>query len=207
MRQQWNAMQDGLERTDDVIKEMQGQSIIVAEQVEIMRRQAKSMDESVVFGLRAYVGVHSVGVSFHYSAERVTLKIENIGKVPASKIKIEVFAEIETQIENSTDASKVFEKTLIAYYFADYGGNKLFPGNLPIQIVMPFRDDFDVERHHVLIEEGRERLIVRGNINFFDGFNADKNTLFAFRYVGDDFWTPDPVHEGREASQQATNPN
>jgi len=203
MERQGKAMQDGLERTDKVIDKMEAQS-------EILRKQAKSMDESVVFGLRAYVGIHSIGINF--LTNRLHIQVENIGRVPAKDVRVDVQMEVAIPPKCMPEG---YDLSLGAYVFTTklipfhYGEAKLFPGNLNINIIIPIKrwlsEGLSDEQIH-LITQGDARLIVRGNINFCDGFNADKNTPFALRFSPQaDCWLPHPIlspEKARRASEE-----
>lgn len=157
------------------------------------------MDRSLVVGTRAYVGIHSIGIDF--TAKRVFVQIENIGKVPASEIKVGVVMEVHIpekwirMVEVPSNwGKKGGGKTLAVPFGYDYGKTKLFPGNLNITILILLNDWYISDKHLDLIKEGRAQLVVRGNINFSDGFNSGKNSPFALRYVAkDELWVPEPI--------------
>jgi hypothetical protein len=195
-------MDESLTKTDSVIEKMEAQS-------EILRKQAKSMDESVVFGLRAYVGVHSIEMDL--AAKRIFIQIENIGKVPASEIKVDVEMDIRIALActpvgyTASPWSKPDAINLLSIPLRyDYGHAKLFPGNLKIKLIVPL-DRWLTDEELFLIQQGHARFIVRGNINFCDGFNMDKNTAFALRYSHRvDCWLPHPVLSPEEEEKADT---
>jgi hypothetical protein len=122
MKQQQEAMQDGLTRTDRVIEKMQlqleaidkqeahlltqakaaataaematGQLVAMQHQEQAQIEQAKTMDRQLVLGTRAYLGIQSV--SLDIASKRVFLHVENVGKVPAKDILVvtEIKAEV-----------------------------------------------------------------------------------------------------------------
>lgn len=184
----------------DQLTAMQGQLVAVQDQVEIMEGQAKSMDESVVYGLRAYVGVHSI--DYDPETDRVFLQVENIGKVPAENI--DVFIEIEVKVPAKFLPFRPFiervlndepdgpQTTTFGFRYRFGRKAKLFPGNLKIKIRIPLEPWFREELP--LIRSGAARLVARGNINFMDGFHKDKNSPFSFRYrLSDKCWFPHPL--------------
>jgi hypothetical protein len=189
MDAQWDAMRQGLSRTDKVIEKMEAQLVAVKEQAEIMGKQAKSMDQSVVFGLRAYVGVRSITLDLQ--KKRIFLEIGNTGKVPAKNIKVQILLRVEIPEEFRKPEPFHFVEVQTG---SDYGNTKLFPDTLPIKFVIRLDEDPMIASRLDLIAAGHARMIIRGNINFMDGFHSDKNTPFAFRYfLRDNLWSPYPV--------------
>jgi hypothetical protein len=193
-RRQWEVMED--------------QWKAVKDQAEIMRKQARSMDESVVFGLRAHVGVGSF--KFDLDRKRVFIEIENIGKVPAKDIKLEVILSVEIPQE-FISRIPVAQKVERPFQFmqidtgAEYGGTKLFPGSLPITFVVHLDNDLLDNDQYGLITAGHAKVVVNGLITFHDGFNSGKKTPFSFRYfLKDNLWSPSPVPdlEGGETDRE-----
>lgn len=187
---------------------MEEQWKAVNEQVEIMRKQARSMDESVVFGLRAHVGVGSI--KFDLDRKRVFIEIENIGKVPAKDIKLEVILSVKIPQE-FISRIPVAQKVGRPFQFmqidtgAEYGGTKLFPGSLPITFVVHLDNDLLDNDQYGLITAGHAKVVVNGLITFHDGFNSGKKTPFSFRYfLKDNLWSPSPVPdlEGGETDRE-----
>jgi len=189
---------------------MQGQLDAMKEQAEIMRKQAKSMDQSVVFGLRAYLGIHSVGINLE--TKRFYLQVENIGKVPASDIKVSVEIEViiargcitkEYKPSRWSGPNAVNILTVPLEY--DYGKTKLFPGNLKIKIVESLSEWF-TDGEISWVRQGDARMIIRGNISFEDGFNKDKNSPFALRYSARaECWLPHPILSPEEERRDEEN--
>lgn len=165
-------------------------SIVSYKQWEAMKGQAESMDESVVYGLRAYVGIHSVGIS--QAKTRLYIQIQNVGKRPAEKIK--VIGEARFTIPD--------KPVMILPLSRDFGRARLFAGAHRINMVFEIDKVLSGEQIQSLLTKNPE-IIVSGNINFMDGFHKDKNSPFALRYDRvDDRWFSEPIPETDATSQK-----
>jgi hypothetical protein len=213
---QWQSMKDSLERTDRVIDKMEDQLKAVDDQAEIMRKQAETMDQSLVFGTRAYVGVHSIVFNPH--KKRILLQIENIGRVPAKDIEviIELMIHIpdhlmpppapdgtrrgwelkpsREQVVANVDPAIFDYWELRIPWLNPFGRTKLFPGSLKLGVVIRLDEIFYITpAQYQSITAGNAKMFVRGMIRYSDGFHSGKRTEFAFRYyLKDDLWIAIP---------------
>src|SRR6185369_2310869 len=181
-------------------RSMQGQLNAMERQEQAMRDQAKSMDKSVVFGLRAYLGIFSI--VFNPETKLIFVQIENTGKVPAENI--DVLIEVEAKYIRPTiqpvpmlrilqgEANTEPAPLVIARRYRFGEKATLLPGTLKIGISVPLVEPWINQDQIDAIESNDIRLVVRGNINFMDGFNKDKNSFFAFRYRKP-LWYPHPL--------------
>jgi hypothetical protein len=174
---------------------------VMRRQWRTMERQARSADQSVVFGLRAYVGIHSLD-PIDTETKRICLRIENSGKVPAYDVNVKVLMEVRIPEQSIPDEQARNPPWKIGGGFTHmnwgyshhYGRAKLFPrGNLPIAI--PVALNSWLSRKQIdLIAEGPAEMRFKGNIEFNDGFHKGKNSSFAFRYSHESHqWIVDAV--------------
>ena len=84
---QWRAAHDGLDRTDKMIENMQGQLASLVNQEKAMQDQTKLMADALVIGNKAYVDIHSPEAEL--KQERLILLIENTGNIPAKDVKVD----------------------------------------------------------------------------------------------------------------------
>jgi hypothetical protein len=204
MAQQRLAMQDSLDRTDMVISKMGEQLDAIKRQEMILAKQAKTMDQSLVLGTRAYVGIQNV--NFDIASKRLFLNIENVGKVPAkdivivTEIKAEVLARKYLSVcSQATQVRDWPEKEDVRYLQLSFlnrlGRTRLFPGNLRIPVVLrldesPYMSDQQLS----LITGGYAKFTIRGLVTYSDGFDFGKKTEFAFRYLGrNSLWVPEVI--------------
>lgn len=202
-RQQWQSMVDGLDRTDKMIENMQGQltSMVHQEtamegQLTAMREQTKIMDDSLKISQRAYVGVHSIETE--WEAKRIAITIENTGRTPAEDVKaiVELRAMIPKQWLQPNEQELSIRKVE-----NDFGHTKLFPGNLKIRIYayldgVPFK-------YYPLFVQGHGVIILRCWITYGDGFGNTQTTESAFSYLKDEHtkdgqWYTFPVRSADE---------
>jgi hypothetical protein len=179
-----------------------------------VRKQAKTMDEAFKIPNRAYVGLHSI--DFDVNARRIIILVENIGRLPADDIVINLRLEIGMP-ENlkqcirpdrkiaagAQGGERVFDVNLPD---SKYGKFKLFQGNYKIPIMIRFeREENLTEAEFAQIASGNARLTVYGNISFTDGFNSGQKSKFALRYfLRGKVWIPQYIPSPRDAKKKAT---
>lgn len=176
------------------------QVFIYREQWYVMQKQAKSADESVVFGLRAYVGVKDIS-DIDFNNKRMLFLIENIGKVPAKDINVSIEIEVRIPEKWADEQSKQppwvqlgnLSQSLTWKINHDYGRIRLSPGSLHLTIPVAL-DSWLGDRHMFLIWDGKAEIFFRGNIGFHDGFHRGKNSPFSFRYIRrHEAWITHPI--------------
>jgi hypothetical protein len=186
------------------------QAQISLDQRDLTEGQARTMDKSLVFGTRAYVGVHSIVFDPH--KKRIFLQIENIGKVPAKNIQVTLemliripehlmpspapdgtrrgWEYIEGNRPDHPGGAPLGEWELRIPWLHPYGRTQLFPGSLKIGIMIRLDEViYLTPQQYGAITAGHAKLIVRGIITYSDGFHKGKRTEFAFRYyLRDNLW-------------------
>lgn len=210
MEASYELSKQSIRQNEQTVKAMQGQLTAMERQEQAMRDQAKLMDRSLVFGTRAYVGVHSV--TFEPQRKRIILQVENIGRVPAKDIQ--VIVELMIRIPDHLMPPPAPDGTRRGWEFREgvrpsnpggtplgewelripwvhpYGRTKLFPGSLRIGIVIRLGEVlYLTPQQYDAITAGHAMVFVRGIITYSDGFHKGKKTEFAFRYyLRDDLW-------------------
>jgi hypothetical protein len=189
-RQQWQSMVDGLDRTDKMIENMQGQltSMVHQEnamqgQLEVMREQSARMKETFVLANRASLNVHSVEMNL--ARKTVLVRIENTGNMPARDIRF--FLRLLTfgppGLNGKGDLTN--QKTKAASVRVGYGRTELFKGKLPILLTFFLSDWTDSEFRN--IEKGTDSLTLIGYVEYSDGFVPEplRRTEFVFSYLSE----------------------
>jgi hypothetical protein len=176
------------------------QAYIYSKQWKVMERQAKSADESVVFGLRAYVGVKDIS-NIDFNNKRILLLVENIGKVPAKDINVSIEIEVRIPEKWADEQSKQppwvqmgnLSQSLTWKINHDYGRIRLSPGSLHLTVPVAL-DSWLGNGYMFLIWQGKAEIFFRGNIGFHDGFHRGKNSPFSFRYSRrEEAWITHPI--------------
>lgn len=175
------------------------QAYIYTKQWKVMEKQARSADQSVVFGLRAYVGVKDIS-DIDFNHKRILFHVENIGKVPAKDINVYIEMEVRIPEKWADDQSKQppwvqlpnLSQSLTWKINHDYGRIRLSPGSLHLTIPVAL-DSWLNDRQRFLIWEGNAEIFFRGNIGFHDGFHPGKNSPFSFRYIARQGWITHPI--------------
>jgi hypothetical protein len=131
---------------------------IMVDQTKIMGTQT-----SISFsGQRAYVGVADLALDLN--GGQITVLLENIGRVPADKIQVEV-RETRQFAGASHGSINSFE---------------LFPGSLKMRVLVPLAH-FD-PKEVKSISARTEKLYISGTIKYDDGFGNPDITRFGFEY-------------------------
>jgi hypothetical protein len=144
--------------------------------------------DSLRINAQAYVCVRDIQLDL--VKDRIFIEVENLGRVPASSIEVEVWLEIRGLFELGIKSPAPFHNI---YKYGEK--TELFSGNLPINIRIP-HDQWlkpDDIRH---IKSGAGSLIAEGLITFYDGFlpREPKRTHFAFKYrLSDKKWFPQRI--------------
>ncbi|HBB95575.1 MAG TPA: hypothetical protein DC054_09300 [Blastocatellia bacterium] len=147
---------------------MQSTQTMLGEQTEIMKKS--------LFVNRAYVGVNNLLANI--SAGQVTITLENVGKLPADKIRVMV----RESRRVGNDAVGGSEN----YYDL---GQQLIPGSkLPLVIKL---SQFRKEETKTITSRS-ETLYVSGDITYDDGFGRSDPIKFGFEYLPspNEGWTP-----------------
>jgi hypothetical protein len=184
------------------------QSFIYWDQRNLMRKQWLAMErqeritrDALIISNRASVGIHSI--EYDRAKRLITVKIENIGLVPAEKI--DLFLEVIVYIPfKYVDIPKTPTSTrrLLKYRVAikPFGSTQLRRGNLPITCAFPLWNRLR-EKESDLINEGRANLAVHGHISYEAGFIGEprQHTNFWFFYVArGDYWVNEDPEIWRE---------
>jgi len=182
-------------------------------QLDAMKAQAKTMDQSLVFGTRAYLGIQSVNLDI--ASKRLFLYIENVGKVPAKDVMVvtEIKAEVpETKYQSFCSqqpqiqhwGQREGERRLQIPFLDRLGRTKVFPGSLRIPVMIRLDESpYMSDQQFSLITGGYAKFTMRGLITYSDGFHSGKRTEFAFRYFGkNNLWVPEVI----EGPQIQTDP-
>lgn len=144
----------------------------------VMFEQADIMKKGLYVNERAYVGVASL--SANMKDGQVTVTLENIGKIPADKIRVKLQAMRETKELSQEMSQELSQKQshISTYYFAP--GQQLFPGSLKMPVVVTLKDFKPIDGARILAKT--EILFVRGTIEYEDGFGFSNITDFGFEY-------------------------
>jgi len=185
--------------------EMQRQREAMREQLEAVREQTKVIDKSLVISTRAYVGVHSVSLK-RDDPQVVTIKIENIGHLPAEDVEIAVdlIGIMPDDWVKRYPALQVFYRHKLR---ESYGSTKLFKGNLQIMYPITLSSHFSKEEIPLLVQ-GQAILGLGGHIDYTDGFHSERQrTEFNFLYdpPQDAWFSESPNILAVEAEDQETN--
>lgn len=170
------------------------QVLIYRKQWRVMERQSKTMDRSLIVSSRAYVGVRSIKMD--REAKTVLVEIENVGNIPAEQITLFLQLVSIGPVEFDEGNNPVHQDIQTDSVREDYGRTKLFKGNLPILLTFHLGKWAEESR---LIEGGDYSLIVRGYIDYADGFSISPNerTDFYFNYLpGMNVWSAGPPEYG-----------
>jgi len=159
MERQWQAMQDALAQA---------------------KEQTRIAGDSLVIGTRSYVGLHSIDLN--KDSKTIFIKIENIGRVPSDSIN--VFVDMLTNMpkERVTENETVRPWCRVEHR-SNFGGMQLFPGTL--QFIIPIRLRALSDEEIDLIVQGPGSLIIRGTIDYTDGFGPQQTRFFFWYYAGD----------------------
>jgi hypothetical protein len=174
------------------------QVIIYREQWRVMQRQAKSADESVVFGLRAHVGVHGVS-SINFNERRFVIEIGNSGEVPATRIDLKYIIEVRVPERWADDAIRQvpWKQAGNLDWILQWGDSRYY-GRAPLSRDLKIKKPINLSAisEHCMFEiwQGHAQIALKGNVEFNDGFNSGKNAPFAFYYSHEDKeWIVDAV--------------
>ncbi len=159
-------------------------------QVYINRRQWEVMERQFIHAERAYVGIHSI--EQHPHNRNAVLKIQNIGKLPADRVKVTmnmIFLAPPGVADGHGDPLK--EVSATDFFYIDYLRTKLFRGNLHFEIVVLIKYYFS-ELEFEQVAAGNARLVIQVRIDYRDGLNNPDRSDYAFRFEGGK-WIPWPV--------------
>lgn len=167
--------------------------VAVLVQASIYYAQAKIMENSLKISQQSYVGVHSIGINL--AKNRFSLRIENIGKVPATNVRVD--AEIVVTVPNEQSLKQPIKR--------EYGEtSQLMRGNLNIKIRIPLQPWLS-EPQTRLIEEGVAQVAVKGTVIWDDEFEKWKHSEFAFSYLVEDDqaqWIPSAIQGAANVTLQ-----
>lgn len=141
----------------------------------VMVEQTKIMKNSFLMN-RAYVGVGTPIADI--KAGRVTIVLENVGKLPADKLDVE-FQETR-RFGNDTPHASISHLT---------PGQQLIPGGkMPLVFSLDRYQPNEPEN----IKAKTETLFISGTITYDDGFGNPDATKFGFEYIPrpNEGWTP-----------------
>ena len=192
------------------LDEMIGQKRAMENSLNVMKDQAKTMDKSLVFGSRAYLG-GKPRLDLMDNKCHLFFNVENFGRVPAKNIEVIIELEIATpyqfvpHLKPEPQPPKMFGKwlryepepdnhiTRIPFLFA-HGRTKLFPTPDVLPVMIRLEENGYIVPFINLIKAGHSRVVIRGRIQYSDGFHKDKLTEFAFRYyLKNDIWIPQSI--------------
>lgn len=144
------------------------QALIYDQQRELMSQTQRAMDEQtsiIRVSQRSYVGVASITADLN--ERQIILAFENVGRIPADNIEVEIWESRRKAGENSLGSiTRVKQK-------------RLFSGSLKMEVVIPL-DKLQVADISDIAAR-REKLYVIGKIEYEDGFGRQE-TEFAFEY-------------------------
>jgi hypothetical protein len=188
---------------------MQAQAKKMHEQLDAIKEQSKIMERSLTISTRAYVGVYSISIDFE--TKQISIRIENIGKVPASHINVSINMEVrvpEQWIQSAQTTQPPWielangGQSLTWGYSRYFGRAKLFPGNLKIMFPVKL-NSWLTSKQIPLIAQGHAEMFFRGDIEFNDGFDSGKDSPFAFRYSHEiEDWVVDSVITREEVKER-----
>jgi len=145
---------------------------VMNRQREVMDEQVQIMERTLRISDRAYVGVASVAVDL--TRGQILLMLENLGKVPASKIRV----------KGTAYWAKWSNRKLEPFPDVDFdaGEVQLFPGTLKMRVPVVMRT-FNSQEISAIRNGIDGSLFVAGTISYEDGFGFDDKTNFNFKYV------------------------
>lgn len=144
------------------------QKEIMKTQSKIMEQQTQFMEKSFLVSERAYVGVGEVKA--HIPNREVLVMLQNIGKVPATAVKVKV-----QQFRATAEGTE--QKGTISPW--DAGEVELFPGT-PMPVVISL-EPFEQNEANAIFSK-QAILYIVGTIEYMDGFGNSVKTTFAFEY-------------------------
>jgi heme/copper-type cytochrome/quinol oxidase subunit 2 len=146
-------------------------------------RQWQTMESTLRTSQRAYVGVYEIKTDLNLRL--ITVLLENIGKVPAKKIRVNTVQYL--WVGESDRREKVVEDRREF----DWEDVELFPGGFKAPIVLELKDERALSPAN--------SMTVAGFIEYDDGFGFQSMTIFSFHYVPPpvDKWTLVPTTDLR----------
>jgi hypothetical protein len=172
--------------------------IVIVGQLVISRRQTEIMDGSVVFGLRAHVGVHAVS-DINFNEMRFVIEIGNSGSVPATRIDLKYIIEVRVPDRWADDSIRQLPWKQSGNDWVLQWGDSRYYGRAPLsrdlKIKKPINLSAMISSQYMFeIWQGHAQITLKGNVEFNDGFNSGKNAPFSFYYSReDDEWIVDAV--------------
>jgi hypothetical protein len=146
-------------------------------------------ERSLVLGSRAHVCLSDLLVEFG-SSNRLCVKFENIGKVPAEKLKVMIFVSVSFPEPQWIVPNEVrgFSSNAVE---RDYGLNGLYPGTFKAELRI-LLESYLTQQEIALLAQQKGFLTVSGNLEYGDGFEETQHSSFAFTYR-DGGWTMHPI--------------
>lgn len=174
--------------------------VIVAIQAYIYRQQARIMGDSLVIGTRSYVGIHSIETEMTKRTwtlpRTLIIRIENIGKVPASDIRVSTT--VSMFIPEPESVSENCRRFYSEVFNDDFGGVHLFPGNLTFEVRIPLSLTFSSCELFLTMEQ-KSIFTAHIKIAHNDGFNAPQQSETFFHYLARaNRWTPRAIAPPQE---------
>jgi|ERR1051325_1343473 hypothetical protein len=188
--------------------------IVVIVHAMMYYKQAKAMDAqlelsgtALITSNQAYVGIHSIANTETASGKVILITLENIGRVPADEIRINIhLSGLLLDREVIRDGVRPEFSEHVNEHF---GRTKLFPGNLKIEIALPY-EKYVSDAEYAFIKNNWMALYVWGKIVYKDGFGDGKITEFSFHYsktgrwLVSAPWSPDVIQ--RLENQKSSKP-
>jgi hypothetical protein len=144
---------------------------VMNRQREVMHEQVQIMERTLRISDRAYVGVASVTADL--ARGQILLTLENLGKVPATRIRVQGSAYLANWSNRKLEPFPDVD--------FDAGEVKLFPGTLKMRVPVLMRK-FDAQEISAIRDGVKGSLYVAGTISYEDGFGFDDTTNFNFKY-------------------------
>ena len=170
-------------------------------QAEAMTTAQLHSEKVLKISERAYVGIHSIEQQLHPHERDIMLRIENIGRLPASQVTVRVDVIMLTPDE----------VTVSGNWWQDFQRTNLFRGNLKLEMPIPISKKFNIAQLQRVFA-GKARLITQVRIEYRDGFRdtEPRRSDYAFRFEGARWlswpvWTVEDILQ-RHGEEQARYP-
>jgi len=145
-------------------------------------RSLQTARRSMIVGSRAYIGVNSIETDLKRG--QITFWLENIGKVPATNIKVWAATALPKNAHGSEGFAGWLDQLL------NLEANDLFPGTFKLPVVIWIKD-FTPETEPLILSR-QKVLYVSCKIEYSNGFEGESESTFLFYYLPppDDKWIP-----------------
>jgi hypothetical protein len=166
----------------------------------IFRQQTETMQKALRVETQPYLCIHSIELD--HGTNSVYVEIENLGRLPADSIEIDIWWKFEVPPEVGDYKSTSFQES------RKWGRKtELFRGNLRITSRFLLREWLS-DVGMVILKSGSGLLTMEGLITYYDGFipREPRRTHFAFEYrLTERRWYSRRIVSPEELDAESTN--